>query len=68
MVKIVDCPLCTGGKLKIEIANGYKIIFDGKPSKMPLKKKCKCCGREVKHIIVREEDYEKTLAFVQSDK
>ena len=42
MVKIVDCPLCTGGKLKIEIANGYKIIFDGKPSKMPLKKKCKC--------------------------
>lgn len=66
MVKIIDCPLCNGGKLKMDIANGYRIITDGRPSKLPLKKHCKNCNRNVKYIVVREADYEKTLAFVQA--
>ena len=65
MQKIIDCPLCNGGKLKIDIANGYRIITDGRPSKLPLKKRCKVCNRNVKYIVVLEQDYEKMLAFVQ---
>ena len=65
MMKIVDCPLCNGGKLNIDIANGYKIITDGRPSHLPLKKRCKTCNRNVKYVVVRNEDYEKTLAWVQ---
>ena len=65
MVKIVDCPLCNGGKLKIDIANGYRVIMDGRPSKLPLKKLCKTCNRNVKYIVVREQDYDTMLQFVQ---
>ena len=65
MVTLVDCPRCYGGILKINIANGYKVITDGRPSKMPLKTVCKNCNRNIKYIVVRDEDYEKTLAFVQ---
>lgn len=66
MVKIVDCPLCNGGKLKIDIANGYSIITDGRPSKLPLKKRCKNCNRDVKYIVVREEDYDSMLVWIQT--
>jgi hypothetical protein len=65
MQKIIDCPLCNGGKLNIDIANGYRIITDGRPSKLPLKKRCKVCNRNVKYIVVLESDYDKMLAFVQ---
>lgn len=65
MVKIVDCPLCNGGKLNISVANGYKIIIDGYVSKLPLKKKCKNCNRNVKYLVVKDEDYEKMLKYVQ---
>lgn len=65
MVKIIDCPLCNGGKLKIDIANGYKVITDGFVSKLPLKKRCPICNRNVKYIVVREADYENTLRWVQ---
>lgn len=64
MVKIIDCPCCTEGHLKIDIANGYKIIVDGYLSKLPLKKHCKCCGKDIKYLVVNEEDYEKMLAWV----
>ena len=64
MVKIIDCPLCNGGKLKIDIANGYKIIVDGYLSKLPLKKHFKCFGKDIKYLVVNEEDYEKMLAWV----
>lgn len=67
MVKIIDCPRCNGGKLKINIANGYKVITNGRPSKMPLKIVCKTCNRVIKHIVVREEDYDTMLAWVQKD-
>ncbi len=67
MVKIIDCPCCNGGKLKIDIANGYQIITDGKLRKLPCKTFCKTCNRDVKYIVVREEDYEKTLAWVHED-
>jgi hypothetical protein len=66
MVKIMDCPCCTQGKLKIDIANGFEIIFDGYLSKLPLKKRCKCCGTDVKYLVVKKEDYEKTLVWVQT--
>ena len=65
MQKVIDCPLCNGGKLNIDIANGYSIITDGRPSKLPLKKRCKVCNRNVKYIVVLEQDKEKMLAFVQ---
>ena len=65
MVKIVDCPLCNGGKLNISVAEGYEIITDGYISKLPLKKKCKNCNRNVKYLVVRKEDYDRTLKFVQ---
>ena len=64
MVKVVDCPLCNGGKLKIDIANGYKVIINGRMSKLPCKILCKNCNRYVKYAVVRDEDYEKTLAWV----
>jgi hypothetical protein len=51
--------------LNIDIANGYRIITDGRPSKLPLKKRCKFCNRNVKYTVVRDEDYEATLAWVQ---
>ena len=66
MVKIIDCPLCNGGKLSIDIADGYKIITDGYFSKLPLKKYCKNCNRNVKYLVVHENDYQKMLEFVQS--
>jgi hypothetical protein len=66
MVKVIECPLCNGGKLNIDIANGYKIITSGYVSKLPLKKRCKTCNRNVKYAVVREEDYEKTLEWVHT--
>lgn len=66
MQKIIDCPLCNGGQLHIDTASGYSIITDGRPSKLPLKKRCPVCNRNVKYAVVRDEDYEKTLAWVQA--
>lgn len=66
MQTVIDCPLCNGGQLQLDIAKGYKIITDGRPSKLPLKKKCKLCNRIVKYTVVREEDFDKTLVWVQS--
>jgi hypothetical protein len=66
MVKIIDCPLCNGGKLKINIANEYEIITDGYMHKLPLKKRCITCNRDVKYIVAHKSDYDKTLKFVQT--
>ena len=66
MVKTIDCPLCNGGTLNIDIANGFRIITNGYVSKLPLKKRCKTCNRDVKYLVVRESDYEKMLEFVQT--
>ena len=65
MKKVIDCPLCNGGKLSIDIAFGHQVITDGRPSRLPLKKICKNCNRNVKYAVVRDEDYEKTLVLVQ---
>lgn len=65
MVITFDCPRCNGGKITMNIANGYKIIVDGRPSRLPLKTVCKNCNRNIKYTVVRDEDYEKTLEFVQ---
>ena len=65
MIVEFDCPLCNGGKLKLNIANGYKVITDGRPSKLPLKKRCKNCNRNIKYIVARDEDYNEVLAMVQ---
>lgn len=55
MVKIIDCPLCNGGKLKIYIANGYRIVTNGALSELPMISVCKTCNRRVKYTVVKEE-------------
>jgi hypothetical protein len=55
MQKIIDCPLCNGGKLKIEIANGYRIVTSGALSKLPCIAVCKTCNRRVKYSVEKEE-------------
>jgi hypothetical protein len=66
MFKVIDCPCCEGGTLKIEIPNGYKIIVDGYFRKLPLKKKCKICNRDIRYTVVHENDYERMVAYVQT--
>ena len=58
MVKVVDCPLCNGGKLKIDISRGYKPVFNGVMSKLPMIVHCKNCNRNVKYKVVEEEQQE----------
>ena len=66
MIQTIDCPICKDGKLSIETANGAKIITDGRISKLPFKKHCKSCDRDIRYIVVREDDYEKTLEWLHS--
>lgn len=56
MVKTVDCPICETGKLKIDISNGYKAVFNGKMSELPCRVFCKNCKRFIKYKVVREEE------------
>jgi hypothetical protein len=56
MVKIIDCPLCNGGKLKIDISHGYKVVTNGALSKLPCIVVCKTCNRKVKYNVVKEEE------------
>lgn len=55
MVKKVDCPICEKGKLEFNIANGYKVVFEGKMSELPCKIYCKNCRRFIKYNIVKQE-------------
>ena len=60
MVKIIDCPLCNGGKLKIDIfSNSYKIVTSGALSELPCVVVCKTCNRRVKYNIVKDNDKNK---------
>ena len=59
MVKIIDCPLCNGGKLKIDIANGYKVVTNGALSELPMIVVCKTCNRRVKYTVIKEESDKK---------
>jgi hypothetical protein len=56
MVKIYDCPLCNGGKLKIEISRGYKPVFNGAMSQLPCICHCRNCNRNVKYKVIKEEN------------
>lgn len=56
MVKIIDCPLCNGGKLKIDISNGYRIVTNGALSELPMIAVCKTCNRRVKYTVVKDSD------------
>ena len=56
MVKIIDCPLCNGGTLKIDISNGYKIVTTGALSQLPCIAVCKNCNRRVKYKVEKEEE------------
>ena len=56
MVKKYDCPLCNGGKLDIDISNGYKVVFSGKMSELPCRVFCKNCNRFVKYIVVKDDN------------
>jgi hypothetical protein len=56
MVKIIDCPLCNGGTLKIDISNGYKIVTTGALSGLPCIAVCKNCNRRVKYKVEKDEE------------
>ena len=66
MVRIIDCPLCNGGKLRLDISSDFEVITDGYMHKLPLRKRCNNCNRDVKYIVAHKNDYEKTLKFVQT--
>ena len=55
MVKVIDCPLCNGGKLRIDISNGFEIVTTGRISELPCVCRCKNCNRNVKYKIVKRE-------------
>jgi hypothetical protein len=55
MVKNIDCPICEKGKLQIDIANGYKIVCEGKMSELPCRIYCKNCRRTIKYKVVKDE-------------
>lgn len=59
MVKIIDCPLCNGGKLKIDISNGYKVVTNGALSELPCIVVCKTCNRKVKYKVVKQDEKKK---------
>ena len=56
MQKTMDCPLCNGGKLKIDIAHGYKIVTNGAMRDLPCIVVCKTCNRRVRYKVVKEEE------------
>lgn len=58
MVKVIECPLCNGGKLKVDISRGYKIVTNGAMSELPCIVHCKNCNRNVKYKVVKEEQDE----------
>lgn len=55
MVKTIDCPLCNGGKLTVNVDNGYKVITSGKLSDLPCIVYCKTCNRKIKYKVIKEE-------------
>lgn len=55
MIQQIDCPRCNGGKLKIEVAKGYKIQTSGALSELPCIVYCKNCNRKIKYKVVKEE-------------
>lgn len=56
MEKVIACPLCNGGKLKIHISNGYKIVTSGAMRELPCICRCKNCNRNVKYKVVKEDE------------
>jgi hypothetical protein len=51
----IDCPLCNGGKLFIEVKSGYKVVTTGKMKDLPCKVFCKNCNRFIKYAFVKKE-------------
>ena len=56
MIKEIDCPLCNGGKLKINMSNGYEVVTSGALSELPCICICKNCNRKVKYKLVKSND------------
>lgn len=56
MQKIIECPLCNGGTLKIDVSSGYKVVTNGALSELPCIVICKNCNRRVKYKVVKEEE------------
>lgn len=55
MEKTINCPLCNGGKLIIDIPNGYKVVTSGRLKDLSCVVYCKTCNRKVKYNIVKEK-------------
>ena len=56
MIKEIDCPLCNGGKLKINVPNHCEVVTSGKLSELPFLCVCKTCKRKVKYDIVKSKN------------
>ena len=56
MEKIIECPLCNGGKLTFEIEEGYRIVTSGAMRDLPCRIFCKNCNRLVKYAIKKEKN------------
>lgn len=55
MVKIINCPLCNGGKLQIDVPQGQRAIFSGALKDMKNICVCKNCNRNVKYKLVKSD-------------
>ena len=56
MEKIINCPLCNGGKLAINVAKGFEIVTSGHLKDLPCIVYCKTCNRRVKYTLVKKEE------------
>ena len=56
MEKVINCPLCNGGKLKINVSSGFDIVTSGHLKDLPCIVYCKTCNRRVKYTLVKKED------------
>lgn len=56
MEKIINCPLCNGGKLKINVPNGCEVITSGHLKDLPCIVYCKNCNRRVKYTLAKKEE------------
>ncbi len=56
MQKIVECPICFGKGLHIELKNGYRVVASGRRiSEYPLVAVCRICKRKIKYDVAKED-------------
>lgn len=54
MLNFYECPACGNKGLKIDIADGFKIVTTGKPIReMQCAIMCSVCKRKIKYDVVK---------------